>query len=112
MEADVREGGAAGVSVTALLRVVLRARDAAVVGGYDSIWDEEEGGSCVSDTVEATVVHFAVTDSVAGASEAPKAPRAVDVDIGDFAGMSAVVNGAEAVGARLSFLKVAGEEWS
>lgn len=98
--------------VAALLLVVLRAGDAAVVVRHDVVFDEEEGGSCVSDTVEATVVHFAITDSVAGASEGPKASRAVDVNIGDFAGISAVVDGAEAVGARLSFLKVASEEWS
>lgn len=90
----------------------MRAWDGAVVIGYNVVIDEEEGGSCVSDSFEGIVVHFVVTDSVAVAGEAPKAIRAVHVNIADFTGMSAVVDDAEAVGAWLSFLEVASEEWS
>lgn len=110
LEADVRQGGAAGVGVAALGLVELGAADGFVVCGYDGVVDEQQGGARVGDGVDAVAVDGAVAYGVARGSKGPKALGTVDGNVGDVAGVCAVVDGAKAVGARLALLQVDGEK--
>ena len=107
-EADVRKSGAAGVSVAALLLVILSAVDTAVVVRDDIIVDEEESGSGVGDGV-ADSASIGVADSVAVSGEAPEALAVVHVNIRDVASVGGVVDGAEGVSARLALLEIGSE---
>ena len=60
LEADVRQGGAAGVGVAALGLVEFGTADGFVVGGYDGVVDEQQRGACVGDGVDAVAVDGAV----------------------------------------------------
>ena len=81
-----------------------------VVTCDDIIWDEEEGGSGVSDGGEAFGYCTASADGVASAGEAPEALGVVDGGIGDAAGVSAGVDVAEVVAAWFAFLQVGCED--
>lgn len=110
LEAYVGQSDAAGVGIPSLLLVVPRAINAPVVVRHDGVIDKEQRGSSISDSVKAVGVDVASTNGVAGASERPEALAVVDIDVGDVAGMCAVVDGTKAVGAGLAFLEVGGEE--
>ena len=69
LEADVRQDGAAGICIAALVSVVFCAADAAVVVCHDVVLDEYESGACVGDALDAVVIHGAVADCVARGRE-------------------------------------------
>lgn len=81
-----------------------------VVSCDDIIWDEEEGGSGVSDGGDAFGYCIASADGVASAGKAPEALGIVDGGVGDVACVSARVDVAEVVAARFAFLQVGCEE--
>ena len=110
LEADVRQGCAAGVGVAALGLVELGAADGVVVGGYNGVVDEQQSGARVGDGVDAVAVDGAVADGVARGGKAPEALGTVDGNVGDVAGVCAVVDGTKAVGARLALLQIDGEK--
>lgn len=109
-EGNGRKGGAARVSVAALGLVVLGAVDTAVVGGDDSVVEEEKASSGVGDGVGDGASGCASINAVAIGREAPETSAVVDGDVGDLAGVGRVVDAAEAVGSGLAFLEVGGKE--
>lgn len=84
--------------------------DLGVVGGYDIIWQEEEGSSRVCDGGDALSHSAGSADGVAACCETPESLAVVDGGVGDVACIFSVVDVAEVVGAWLSFLQVGGEE--
>lgn len=108
-DGEIREGSRAREDVTALGSIVLRTRDLGVVGLDDSGVGVDEGCAGVKDTGDG-LGGGGCTDAVGGGAEAPETLGVVRVDVGDGAGVLALVDVAEVVGAGGVVLELDGEE--
>jgi len=82
---EIGKGGFCWDGVTTLLRVVLCTFYLVVVGRNDSVWQQQQRGTGVGNTLNRGRVHGAVTNSIAVSSEAPETLRVVHRGVFDGA---------------------------
>ena len=90
--------------------IVLGATDTTVVVGDHGVVDKEESGSSVGNGAGDGTSRCAA-NAVSISVEGPETPAAVDVDVGDVAGVGRVIDSAEGVGSRPALLEIGGEQW-
>ena len=108
---NARQLSAASISVTALCGVHGRTGHFGVVGLDDGVGEVEQGRSGIGNRIDAEGLEARVAaDAVAVGCEFPEALAGVDGYVGDGAVVLRGVDLAEAVGTRLAFFQVGGEQ--
>jgi hypothetical protein len=109
-EDEIWESGAAGENVTSLSRGVGGAGDLCPVGLDNGGWEEEKGGSGVSNAINAGSLVGTSTNLVSSSSELPEAVGVIDIGVWNVTRVLSGVDVAEVVVTGLARLQVGGPD--